>query len=96
MKLTDKQLEEIKALSNTVIEKRKYVLISLCEILGDDWYVIQEGRTSSQALVNEKTHEVLFIKTYRFANPTAYAIKDIFNHSEKIFYHFDYYGNLIK
>lgn len=94
MNLTNKQLEEIKELSNTVVEKRKYLLINLCEILGDEWYVAQFGRTNSQCLINEKTYEEVHVTTYHFTNPSSYAIKYIYDGVKS--YAFDEYGNLTK
>ena len=92
LELTNEQLEKIYELSNVVISKRNELLTKVCEILGDDWYMTPWCGGCSYALANDKENLLVSVETYRFANPTSYALKALIDGSNSYF--FDKYGNL--
>lgn len=93
LELTSEQLEKIYELSNTVVSKRNELLTLICEILGNDWYMTTWCGGNSYALANDKENLLISVVTYRFANPTSYALKALVNNTQSYF--FDKYGNLV-
>ena len=93
LELTTEQLDKIHELSNTVVSKRNELLTLICEVLGDDWYMTPWCGGCSYALANDKENLLVSVETYRFANPTSYALKALVDGSKA--YLFDKYGNLI-
>lgn len=108
MKLTQQQLNKIKELNNVVNGSRDMVLQTVCEILGNSWYMRKyAGKSNSWKLIDEKTigsnQLSAFISTYRFSSPTSYAVKEILfcqsregKKAEYTSYLFDWYGNILK
>lgn len=91
--LTNEQLEKIYELSNTVVSKRNELLTQICKILGDNWYMTPWCGGCSYALANDKENLLVSVETYRFANPTSYALKALIDGSNSYF--FDKYGSLV-
>ena len=108
MKLNNEQLNQIKELNNVVNGSRDMVLQTVCEILGENWYMRRwSGKANSWVLVDESTigtsnELVAFVETYRFKSPTSYAVKMIYFRQAKendepqyTTYLFDWYGNQV-
>lgn len=88
-----KRSNQIYKLSNTVVSKRNELLTLVCEILGNEWYMTPWCDGCSYALANDKENLFVSVETYRFANPTSYALKTFVDGRNTYF--FDKYGNLV-
>lgn len=103
--LNEKQFEEIKRINNTVNQSRDYVIELLCDVLSaeseNEFYMYRYcGRANSWVVkANASTDKEIKIEveTFRFANPTSYAIKALYIHDcsdhTNTFHFFDWYGN---